>query len=131
MQNRSKKRWLDIQIILASLAVTFTLGLWNVFARGSRPIASPVSPPAPDPTFTFTYTPTPTAAATLAGSAPSHLPAVHLLLGGKMPVAPVVVTSSPGSTSGNQTTGPMNGGSNPNPASGAPPPAVNTGSSKP
>jgi hypothetical protein len=131
MQNRSKKRWLDIQIILASLAVTFTLGLWNVFARGSRPVASPVSPPTPDPTFTFTYAPTPTAASTLAASAPLNLPKVHLLLGGKMPVAPVVVASSPGSNSGNQTTGPKNGGSNPNPPPAAPPPAANTGSSKP
>ena len=133
MQNRSKRRWLDIQIILASLAVTFTLGLWNVFARGSRPVASPVSPPTPDPTFvfTFTHTPAPTAAATMAGSAPLHLPAVHLLLGGKMPVAPVVVASSPGSNPGSQSTGPNNGGSNPNPPPAAPPPTVNTGSSKP
>ena len=131
MQNRSKRHWLNIQIILASLAVTFTLGLWNVFARGSRPVASPISPPTPDPTFTFTYTSTPTVTSTLAPSAPLHLPKVHILLGGKMPVAPVVVASSPGSNSGNQTTGPINGGSNPNPPPAAPPPAANTGSSKP
>jgi hypothetical protein len=131
MQNRSKKRWLDIQIILASLAVTFTLGLWNVFARGSHPVASPVSPPTPDPTFTFTYTPTPTATSTLALSGTFHLPKVHILLGGKMPVAPVVVATSPGGNPGNQTTGPNNGGSNPNPPPAAPPPAAYTGSSKP
>lgn len=130
MQNRSKKRWLDIQIILASLAVTSTLGLWNVFARGSRPLASPANPPTPDPTFTFTYTPGPTPTATVDASAPLHLPKVHLLLGGKMPVAPVIQAAVPGSDTSNQKTGPS-GGNNPNPPPAPPPPAANTGSSKP
>ena len=52
MPNRSKKRWLDIQLILASIAVTSTVALWNNFARGARAAEVPAAPPPPDPTFT-------------------------------------------------------------------------------
>jgi hypothetical protein len=125
MQKKSKKRWLDIQIILASLAVTFTVGLWNLFARPNRPVASPSGNPTPDPTFTLTYTPDPTATSTLDPSAPVHLPKVHLLLGGNLPVPKVVVAALP---SGGQDAGPNNGGGDTNPP---PAPATSTSSSKP
>jgi hypothetical protein len=128
MQNRSRNRWLDIQILLASLAVTFTLGLWNMFARGSRPVVGTAIPPTPDPTSTFIHTPDPTATPPLDPSAPVHLPRVHLLLGGKMPLAPVVVAASPVDVSNPQKNPPKDGGSNPVPP---PPPATNTGTSKP
>jgi hypothetical protein len=127
MQNRSRHRWLDIQILLASLAVTFTLGLWNMFARGSRPLASAATPPTPDPATTFTYAPDPTPTRPLDPSAPAQLPKVHLLLGGKMPVAPVVVAAS-ADASNPQKNPQKNGGNNPVPP---PPPATNTGTSKP
>jgi hypothetical protein len=42
MQNRSTKKWLDIQIVIATLAMTFVLALWNLFARESRSVASVV-----------------------------------------------------------------------------------------
>jgi len=125
MQNRSKKSWLDVQIVLASLAVTSTVALWNVFARGNRPVVSPASPQTTDPAYTLTYTPNPTATATLDPSVPVHLPKVHLLLGGKLPVVPVVVASSASSI--DPAVAPTGGGGGSNP----PPPAANTGSSKP
>ena len=130
MQNRSKRRWLNLQIILASIAVTFTVGLWNVFARGNSPVVNPSGTQPPDPDFTFTYTPSPTATATVDPNAPVRLPQVHLLLGGKMYVPPpVVVAASSPDDPNNQNVGPKGGGNNPPPA--APPPAANTGSSKP
>jgi hypothetical protein len=128
MQNKSKKRWLDVQVILASLAVTFTVGLWNLFARANRPVANPVVPPPPDPAFTITYAPTPIATAMAAQdpNAPIRLPKLHLLLGGTLPVPKVVLAAIPSADSGNQTTGPV-GGSHTNP----PPPVTNTTSSRP
>ena len=125
MQNKSKKRWLDVQIILASLAVTFTVGLWNVFARDNRLVVNPAGTQPADPTFTYTYTPNPTPTATVDPNVPVRLPQVHLLLGGKMYVPPPVVVASSGNN--NQNVGSTGGGSNPNP----PPPATNTSSSKP
>jgi hypothetical protein len=128
MKNRSKNRWLDIQILLASLAMTFTLGLWNMFARGSRLVASTVIPPTPDPASIFTFTPDPTATAPMDPSAPVRIPRVHILLGGKMPVAPVVVAASSADASNPQKNPPQDGGNNPVPT---PTPVANTGSSKP
>jgi len=128
MQNRSKKRWLDVQIILASLAVTSSVGLWNLFAKGNLPVVNPAGAQPPDPAFVFTYIPNPTATATLDPSAPLHLPVVHLLMGGKLPVAPVVVAWSSGGDSSNQDVGSIGGGGG---KSNPPPPAANTGSSKP
>jgi hypothetical protein len=39
MQNKTN-RWLDVQIVIASLALTFSLALWNLFAGGSRPVST-------------------------------------------------------------------------------------------
>jgi hypothetical protein len=138
MPNKSKRRWLDVQIILASIAVTSTVAVWNVLARGSRPADNPVSPPPPQPEFTFTYTPTPAAAATAAvdPNAPVRLPQVHLLLGGKMPAPVVVVAAATGPDTGNQASGSKNNGGGGSTGGGGgstnpPPPAANTGSSRP
>ncbi len=129
MQNRSKKRWLNLQIILASIAVTFTVGLWNVFARGSAPVVSPSGAQPPDPTFTFTYTPNPTATATLdLRLLRSIFRRCTCFWVGKCTSPPVIVASSGGDNGGNQNVGPKGGGNNPPPA--PPPPAANTGSSK-
>jgi len=135
MQKKPKKRWLDVQIILASLAVTFTVGLWNVFAMGNRQVSSstgspPVNPPPSDPTLTYTYTPSPTAAVTQDPNAVITLPKVHILMGGSLPVVRVVPAAPPpSSVSGSQSGGSSGGGaSNPLPP---PPPATNTSSSKP
>jgi hypothetical protein len=39
MQNKTN-RWLDIQIVIVTLALTFSLALWNLFAGGSRSVNS-------------------------------------------------------------------------------------------
>jgi hypothetical protein len=140
MANRTKRRWLDIQLILASLAVTSTVALWNNFARPNRPAAVPTVPPPPEPTFTLTYTPAPTATAIPTATVGPYvdangvvrLPKLHLLLGGKLPAVPVVqvartASSDASSSSGGSSAGPKGGGSPSNP----PPPATNSGSSKP
>jgi hypothetical protein len=109
MQNKPKKRWLDTQIIITSLAISISLGLWNIFARASA--ASTQSgntpPPTPDPGFTYTLTPAEPAATT--GASPLsaiHLPPVHILLGGKQPVArTVILGSSSGAPIVNGSTG--------------------------
>jgi hypothetical protein len=130
MSNRSNRRWLNLQVILASIAVTFTVGLWNVFAKGSGQNANSSGQQPSDPTIEMTDTPDPTAIATstVDPNAPVRLPQVHLLLGGKAYVPPVVAPAAPSdSGGGNQSVGPKGGGGNPTP----PPPAANTGSSKP
>ena len=129
MQNRSKSRWLNLQIILASIAVTFTVGIWNVLAKDNVQAVNPSGAQPPNPDFTLTYTPNPTATVAVDPSASGRLPQVHLLLGGKMYVPPVVAAlPSAGDNGGGQNVGPKGGGNNPPPA--APPPAANTGSSK-
>ncbi len=136
---KKKKSWLDLQIILASLAVTVTVGLWNVFAMGNRQVANaagnpPVIPPPADPTNVYVYNPSPTTAATLDPNAPLTLPKVHILLGGSMPVVRVA-TAQPAPTGGSSEGGTVSrssshssGGGTANPP---PPPASNSGSSKP
>lgn len=133
MPNKSKNRWLDVQIILASLAVTSTVALWNVFAKGSSPVASPTDVPTPDPTATMTATPyptaTPMATATANPNAVVQLPKVHILLGGNLPVVPVyaAVPAAPAGNSTNQVSAPKSSGG----SKSAPPPAAKTSSSKP
>jgi hypothetical protein len=128
---KKKKSWLDLQIILASLAVTVTVGLWNVFAMGNRQVANaagnpPVVPPPADPTNVYVYNPSPTTAATLDPNAPLTLPKVHILMGGSMPVVRVA-TAQPAPSGGGSSSHSSGGGtSNP-----PPPPASNSGSSKP
>ena len=136
MPNKSKNRWLDVQIILASLAVTSTVALWNIFARGTRPVASQTGAPNLDPTATLTSIPNPTATAvataiatvTTDPNAPIQLPKVHILLGGQLPVAQVVVAPPPsvGNTSTQASQPKASGGSK-----SSPPPVTKTSSSKP
>ncbi|MGD0752925.1 MAG: hypothetical protein ABSA23_16150 [Anaerolineales bacterium] len=132
MSNKSKNRWLDVQIILASLAVTSTLALWNLFVKGSCPVASSIDNPNPDPTSTFVFTPNPTATAyptataTLDPLAPIHLPKVHILLGGSLPIP--VAAQPPASASGKPASASKSSASSSNPA---PAPVASTSSSKP
>ncbi len=108
MQKPPKKRWLDVLVILASVAVTSTLAFWNTFAKGSHTAVSPAGSKPKDTQLVITETPTPT----IDPYAPVQLPKVHLLLGGSMPVARVViVNSSPAGTTG--TSGRGNGGDSP------------------
>jgi hypothetical protein len=134
MPNKSNNRWLDIQIILASLAVTSTLGLWNLFVKGSQPVASSTDNSNPNPTSTFVFTPNPTATAyptataiaTLDALAPVHLPKVHILLGGSLPVP--VAAQPAASVSSQPASAPKSSGST---TTSAPKPVTKTSSSKP
>ena len=137
MPNKSKNRWLDVQIILASLAVTSTVALWNGFARA----ASPTGTPPPDPTSTLTSTPNPTATATAIATAPAiaaatvdpnatiHLPKVHILLGGQLPVPQAVVAAQPpvNVKTKNQVSAPSSSSG----TTSSPVPVTSTSSSKP
>jgi hypothetical protein len=108
-------RWLDVQIVIGTLGMTFSLFLWNIFAganRGSitQPEANPqvsVLPvtevnPLPTPTYGTTVIASPTTAPTV--PPPSF---GTILLGGTSPQV------SPGSSSG------------------GPAPVTGTGSSRP
>jgi hypothetical protein len=133
---KKKKSWLDLQIILASLAVTVTVGLWNVFVMGSRQVANaagnpPVTPPPADPTNTYIYDPTSTSAATaitVDANGKVTLPKVHILMGGSLPVIHVAQAApTAGSSEGGMVSSSSGGGA----ANPPPPPATSSGSSKP
>jgi hypothetical protein len=34
--NNKINRWLDVQVVIVALALTFTLALWNIFSGGSQ-----------------------------------------------------------------------------------------------
>jgi hypothetical protein len=101
--NKPKKRWLDAQIVIASLAMTFTLALWNLFAsggpKGSATQSTVQDPQVPEPTSTQVPAATGTAVVLPSG----QLAPMKVLLGGKAPVAPVVVSSSGRGSSGSRS----------------------------
>jgi len=126
---------MDAQIVIASLAVTASLALWNVFAAAARhPVLGPVSMRLSERLYknmasAVTATPAPTQTVT-PGLNQIHLPPLHLLLGGKAPQVQVVVVSNPGSPSGGgpgSSSASSGGGTISNP----PPPVTSTGSSHP
>jgi hypothetical protein len=135
---KKKKSWLDIQIILASLAVTVTVGLWNVFSMGNRQVANaagnpPLAPPPANPTNTTVYNPSPTAAltATIDANGAITLPVVHILMGGSLPVIRVAQTAPTAGNSEGGTVSRSSGGSTGGGTTNPPPPPTSTGSSKP
>ena len=139
MQKKSKFRWLDAQIVIAALAVTGSLALWNVFAAAARhPVLGPISmrlseslyknTPAGVTATTATAVPTQMAAP---GLTQIHLQPLHMLLGGHAPVVQVVVVSKPGSPSGGSPASSVSGGGGGGGPVSAPPPVTTTGSSHP
>lgn len=34
--NNKTNRWLDVQVVIVALALTFTLALWNIFSKTSQ-----------------------------------------------------------------------------------------------
>jgi hypothetical protein len=48
MQNKTN-RWLDVQIVIFSLALTFSLSLWNRFAGNNQPVSNPKEAALPTP----------------------------------------------------------------------------------
>jgi hypothetical protein len=112
------KNWSEIQLAIAAVAVTATLGFWNLFstpekAQSSVQVIQTATPPPPPPAETAQ--PTATALA---------LRPVKIIFGGKVPQQPVVqvaVAQPPNPKRRNSGGG----------GSSAPAPAASTGSSKP
>lgn len=92
------KNWTDVQMAITTVAITASLGLWNIFATpAKKPTASlaevkptqpPTQTPLPLPTETALPQPTPTAA-TLA------LRPVKIIFGGKAPKQQVIQIAAP------------------------------------
>ena len=133
MQKKPKKRFLDAQIVIGTIAMTLTIGLWNIIASAARQtstsgaaiaqkFANEILSKNPD-----TNSPLPPAAPTATsaqGLSFIQLPPVKILLGGKMPAPQVVVVnSSAPSTRSVSSSGGGSTGSKP------PPPVTTTGSS--
>ena len=75
--------WNDVQLVLAAMAMTLTLGLWNIFAEPDLAHAKESAkqqPPTPPPA---------TELPTVAGT-PTALPPIKILLGGVAPELQVV-----------------------------------------
>jgi hypothetical protein len=138
MQKKSKFRWLDAQIVIAALAVTASLALWNVFAAAARhPVLGPISIRMAERLYKNTATaavatPVPTTLPSVTpGLTQIHLPPLHLLLGGHAPVVQVVVVSNRGGSSGGQASSVSGTGGGGGPVSNPPPPVTTTASSHP
>jgi len=81
MQNKSANRWLDVQIVIATLTLTFSLALWNLFAGGSRPVSTGANLTSQSQSVA---SPPP-------ASAP--LPQVRIYLGGAAPQSPSILSA--------------------------------------
>ena len=117
--NNKQKSWGEIQLAIAAVALTATLGFWNLFSAGQKQqvvaAASPTDTEVP-PTEALAQVPAPTAT-------PGFLP-VKIIFGGTAPQQKVVVqVSAPQAQPKHKNNG--GGGST------APQPPVSTGSSKP
>jgi hypothetical protein len=44
MQNKNSNRWLDVQVVIMTIAMTASLALWNLFAKGQTGTISQVQP---------------------------------------------------------------------------------------
>lgn len=105
MQNKSaQKSWNEIEMLISSIAIALTLGLWNLFASSKKPsIASTDAnvnlPPQPDTSTVVSITPTalPTNPLTL-------LPGQVLLLGGAVPLSATQSLGQPSTSTTTTTT---------------------------
>lgn len=133
MQKKPKRRFLDVQIVIATISMGVTLSLWNILASASRQtsnasiaekFANEQIPKNEDQASSIS--PTPTAASRASGLTLIQLPPMKMLLGGKMPVARVVVNST-------ASISPVGSGSGAGSPTGSkpPPPVTKTSSSHP
>ncbi|MBI1794929.1 MAG: hypothetical protein HYR70_12185 [Chloroflexi bacterium] len=84
MQNKtSSKNWTDIQLIISSIAIALTLGLWSLFAspakKNSGVSGQVVVPPQPDTTTV---------------AQPQLAPGQKILFGGTAPQPQVIVKTT-------------------------------------
>lgn len=77
VQNKSANRWLDVQVVIATLAMTFVLALWNMFAGSDRISNNNANLRSQTTTASSSVSSSPSASGTrilLGGSAPSTAP---------------------------------------------------------
>jgi len=138
------KSWNEIQMAITAIAVTASLGFWNLFATpekaqaAAKVVESSTPPPPPPPTDTATVTAEPTETA-------MSLRPVKIIFGGEAPKVQVVQVFAPGVPATKKKGGGGGGGGGGAPVvsggggggGGAPAPAPapapppSTGSSKP
>lgn len=116
--NNKQKSWGEIQLAIAAVALTATLGFWNLFSAGQKQQVVAASPTDTEVPPTEAVAQVPAATAT-----PGFLP-VKIIFGGAAPKQKVVVQVSAPQT---QPKRKNNGGG----GSTAPQPPVSTGTSKP
>ena len=83
MQNKTN-RWLDVQIVIVALALTFSLGLWNLFAGNDRSVNSGTTSNPQG----------------IAVSASAPQPSSRIFLGGPAPQSPSFSAPAPVTTTG-------------------------------
>ena len=138
--NLQTKKWTDVHIAITALAVTATLGMWNMFSAPSKPQAAlppadTTTPQPPDPTETSEPTATAQPAPTILAFRP-----VKIIYGGLNPqlqvtqvtAAPVVVAvAAAPAPAKKQKKGGGGSSSSSSSAGTSSAPAASTGSSKP
>lgn len=121
------KSWGEIQLTIATLAITATLGFWNLFsapekAQAGAQATQTSTPPPPPPTETATAEPT---ATTLA------LRPVKIIFGGQVPQQTVVQVQVQGGAQTATKKRRTNDGNNSSGGGSTPSQPPSTGSSKP
>jgi hypothetical protein len=84
MKKKASHRWLDAQVVISTLSMTASLGLWRLFAVAPQPVAASL-PPTPTGPAVVESTPAGVQAAPLVA-----LPSTRILLGGAAPRPPSV-----------------------------------------
>ncbi len=81
MKKKPSHRWLDAQVVIGSLSVAASLGLWRLFAVAPQPVAASAPPTSTEPVVD--------SAAVSTQVAPlASLPSTRILLGGAAPRPP-------------------------------------------
>lgn len=110
-----KKNWNDIQMVITTISITATIGMWNMFAIDAKAKTIEAEkafiPPAPSETPAPTSTPMP--APTMMVYKP-----IKIIYGGTPPAPQVVqiAVSAPSSSTGTKPRGGGGGGGNTNPS---------------
>jgi cytoskeletal protein RodZ len=87
MQNKNSHRWLDVQIVIMTLAMTVSLALWNLFASKNQTVTQTqaTTPSLSSPQVTIYFgNPAPQAPAITAPS--NDTPAISAPSAAPMPV---------------------------------------------
>ena len=81
MKKKPSHRWLDAQVLIGTLSVAASVGLWRLFAAAPQPVAAS-APPVP------TASPTESAPVSAQVEPLARLPTTRILLGGAAPRPP-------------------------------------------